>query len=59
MKRKKSINQLVDQLQRTIHVKHIKAYFAYQRAFYARFGFYPHSVECKKFVEKYGKDHKI
>jgi hypothetical protein len=59
MARKKSINQLVNQLSRTIHVKGIKAYSAYIRAFEFRFGFMPHSNDCKLFIETYGKDYLI
>ena len=50
---KKSINDLVDQLGKFCSTKYfIRAYSAYKRSFYARFGFYPHSYKCSLFVEK-------
>jgi hypothetical protein len=59
MKRKKSINNLHSQLVRLLPLIGLRAYFAYQRAFYARFSVQVHSMDCKKFVEKYGKDYKM
>ena len=57
--RKKSINDLVSQLNRTIFVKGLTAYHAYQRSFEKRFGFAPHSKECADFCKKHGKDFKV
>ena len=59
--RQKSMNDLMSQLVRVCenHSKgRMRAYSAYYRAFKNHFGFYPHSEECQKFVDEYGKDYK-
>ena len=59
MARKKSINDLVNQLCKFEKKYFLKAYHAYNRAFEKRFGFAPHTNECKLFIQKYGKDLKV
>jgi len=59
--KKKSMNDLMSQLVRICqhHTKgRMMAYSAYYRAFEKHFGFYPHSYECKKFVNEHGLDYK-
>ena len=55
--RKKSINNLVDQLNRFINTAYfLRAYFAYKSSFNKRFGFDPHTKQCADFIKKYTKD---
>ena len=58
--KKKTINELYTQLvkaRKEYKSCGIRLLFAYNRAFSQHFGVEPHTKECHRFVNKYGKDY--
>lgn len=57
--KKKTINQLIDQLHRckACGYSFRRYYFAYERAFVQHFGCMPHSLACKEFIRLFGTDY--